>query len=155
MEYIINLKIVQRRVEGKWPYSAWLIIVMWFTFLLALTSTPIATGPTFSYLYNRLYVPLRSAIGTLTAFFIAGATYRTFRARTWETGLLILVLTFVMLNNAPVGGAIWRGFPLIGTWLMDIPTTAGMRAFVITAALGMAMLGLRTLLGKEPGALGG
>ena len=42
-----------------------------------------------------------------------------------------------MLQVAPIGGAVWSGFPIIGQWIMDIPTTGGYRGIMITAAFGL------------------
>ena len=151
----IHTKSIQRRVSGKWQFSVWLLIVMWFTFFAAVTTTPIGSGPMYTWLYHQLYVPVSTAIGTLPAFFIAGATYRTVRAKNFDSAVILAVVVFVMLTNAPIGGAIWKGIPVIGTWLMDVPTTAGMRGFTIAAAMGAVLLALRVILGKEEGALGG
>ena len=152
---MIHSKRIQRRDAGRWPFSLWLLGIMWFTFLIAIGSTPIGTNPIYLWLYNDLYRPLSTAIGTLPAFFIAGATYRTVRAKNVDSAVILAVVIFVMLTNAPIGGAMWKGFSVIGTWIMDVPTTAGMRGFTIAAAMGAVLLALRVLLGTEEGALGG
>ena len=63
----------------------------------------------------------------------------------------ILSGIFVMLANAPIGQAIWSGFPTIGNWLNNSGQIPAMRAFLITGALGLLAFGLRALLGKERG----
>jgi hypothetical protein len=152
---IIQYKVVKRRVKGRWPYALWLIFCSWFTFVAALISTPIATGAIFKWIVIDFKEPVITMTSALAALFMASAAYRTMRARNWEGGLLIICMALVMLRNAPIGGAIWPGFSSIGSWIMDIPTKAGMRAFLITGGLGAILLALRTLLGRERGALGG
>jgi hypothetical protein len=76
------------------------------------------------------------------------------RARSIESGLLLITGVIVMLRNAPIGNVIWTGFPVIGTWLLNIPNTAGNRAVFIGVGVGTILLGLRVLLGYERSYLG-
>ncbi len=108
----------------------------------------------FTFIYNNIYVHMDMTIFSLLAFFIASAAYRAFRLRTLEASVLLIVGTLMLLGRAPVGGAIWDGFPEIATWLMDVPNTAGQRAIFLSVAIGAISLCLRQLLGIERGYLG-
>jgi len=93
-------------------------------------------------------------IFSLLAFFIASAAYRAFRLRTLEASVLLIVGTLMLLGRAPIGGAMWSGFPDIATWLMDVPNVAGQRAIMLGVAIGAISLCLRQLLGVERGYMG-
>ena len=49
----------------------------------------------------------------------------------------------VMLKNAPIGAIIWQGFPGLGTWILDVPSTAVNRAILIGVGLGAIIYGVR------------
>jgi hypothetical protein len=108
----------------------------------------------FSYVYNNIYVHMDMTIFSLLAFFIASAAYRAFRLRTLEASVLLIVGTLMLLGRAPIGGAMWSGFPDIATWLMDVPNVAGQRAIMLGVAIGAISLCLRQLLGIERGYMG-
>jgi hypothetical protein len=108
----------------------------------------------FSYVYNNIYVHMDMTIFSLLAFFIASAAYRAFKLRTLEASVLLIVGTLMLIGRAPIGGAIWSGFPDIATWLMDVPNVAGQRAIMLGVAIGAISLCLRQLLGVERGYLG-
>jgi hypothetical protein len=76
------------------------------------------------------------------------------RARSIESALLLITGVIVMLRNAPIGNVIWTGFPVIGSWLLDVPSVAGNRAVFIGVGIGTVLLGLRVLLGYERSYLG-
>jgi hypothetical protein len=108
----------------------------------------------FSWVYNELYVHMDMTIFSLLAFFIASAAYRAFRLRSLEASVLLIVGSLMLLGRAPVGGAIWEGFPAIAEWLLNVPNTAGNRAITIGIAIGAISLAIRQLLGVERGYLG-
>jgi len=78
----------------------------------------------FSWVYNSLYVHMDMTIFSLLAFFIASAAYRAFRLRSLEASVLLIVGSLMLLGRAPIGGAIWEGFPAIAEWLLNVPNTA-------------------------------
>jgi hypothetical protein len=108
----------------------------------------------FSWVYNELYVHMDMTIFSLLAFFIASAAYRAFRLRSVEASILLIVGSLMLLGKAPLGGALWEGFPTIATWLMEVPNMAGQRAILIGVAIGAISLAIRQLLGVERGYLG-
>ena len=108
----------------------------------------------FSWVYNSLYVHMDMTIFSLLAFFIASAAYRAFRLRSLEASVLLIVGSLMLLGRAPIGGAIWEGFPAIAEWLLNVPNTAGNRAITIGVAIGAISLAIRQLLGVERGYLG-
>lgn len=109
----------------------------------------------FMYIYKNVYEPLSSTMFSLLAFFIASAAFRAFRAKTFEAGLLLVSAFLVMLGRVPIGTAIWDQLPAITDWIMAVPNTAGQRAIMIGAALGVVSASLKILVGIERTYLGG
>ena len=100
------------------------------------------------WLYNNIFVILSSAIFSLLAFYIMSAAYRTFRVRSWESGVLLIIGLFTILGVVPFGAAIWGGFPQMSDWISKFPSTGTSRGITIGIALGTAGVILKTLLGR-------
>lgn len=100
------------------------------------------------WLYNNVFVTLSTAIFSLLAFYIMSAGYRTFRARSWEASVLLIVGVLTILGVVPFGGAIWGGFPEISDWISMFPSTGTSRGITIGIALGTSGVIIRTLLGR-------
>jgi hypothetical protein len=114
----------------------------------------------FQWLYDYVYTPLQATMFSLLAFYMASAAFRAFRARTIEGTLLLAAAFLVMIGRTSVGYWLntkfcWLPFPAIQEWIMSVPTTAGQRAVMIGAALGVVSASLRMLLGLEQTYLGG
>jgi len=147
--------------RGKyWKYSMITIIAVILYLLVGINA--IATHEKhlmyaqefFSWVYNKVYAHMDATIFSLLAFFIASAAYRAFRLRSLESSILLVVGSLMLLGRAPIGGAVWEGFPTIATWLLNVPNTAGNRAITIGIAIGAISLAVRQLLGVERGYLG-
>lgn len=112
--------------------------------------------PLFKFFYGDVYVPLYAAAYALTGFYIISALYRSFKARNYESALLLVSASILLLKNAPIGEAILgKGIVTLGDWIMGVPNAAGNMAILIGFAIGVIILSLRTLLGMERGFLGG
>jgi hypothetical protein len=118
-------------------------------------------GTPFDYLYRNVYNPLSATMFAILAFFVASASYRAFRARSWEATLLLIAAFFVMLGRVPIGdmlfGFLPQGYRLsdVATFIMNIPQSAGQRAIMIGIGLGLISTSLRLILGIERTYLGG
>ena len=98
------------------------------------------------------------------AFFIASAAYRAFIGRTVESNLLLAAAVLVMLGNTTFGSLMtgwlpeslnFLHLPKVSEFIMAFPTTAGQRAIMIGAGLGIIGSSLRIILGIERSYLGG
>lgn len=103
----------------------------------------------FQFLFDKVYTPLAATIYSLLAFYVASAAFRAFRAKNIYSALLLIAAVLVMIGRVPIGGYFWRGFPYVQEWLMIWPNTAGQRAILIGAAIGMLATGLRVIFGIE------
>ncbi len=155
------MKVRGRRAD--WPYSIVLIVGL-FAMTIVGIGWGIGQGTVFDWLFNYLMFPMSSTMFALLAFFVASAAYRAFRARTVDATLLLVAAVIVMLGQVPIG-SIWvpSWWPdslvfLTPDWLkdriMNIFNTAGQRAILIGASLGVVSTALRILLGIERSYLG-
>lgn len=103
----------------------------------------------YDWMFNYVLQPVRTATVSLTAPFIFSAGYRAFRARNIEATLFLISGVLLMLFNAPIGNVIWTGFPIIGQWMLNVPSNAVNRGLIITTGVGLAAYGIRYLLGQE------
>lgn len=155
------LKVRDRRTD--WFYSVVLIVGL-FGMAVVGIGWGIEQGTVFDWLFHNLMFPMSATVFALLAFFVASAAYRAFRARTVDATLLLVAAVVVMLGQVPIG-SIWvpSWWPrelvfLTPDWLkdriMEIFNTAGQRAILIGASLGVVSTSLRILLGIERSYLG-
>lgn len=112
-------------------------------------------GSGFKWLFDNVMVPLDATMFALLAFFMASAAYRTFRARTPEATVLLLVAIIVMLGRVPIGEMFYSHMPQVSEWFMLVPTVAAKRGILFGVALGVIATSLRIILGIERSHLGG
>ncbi|MEX0974929.1 MAG: hypothetical protein WD024_06275 [Bacillota bacterium] len=148
----MHLRKVTRRQKG-WDSSVLLVIsLVGFT---AIGLTKGTTNPVYKWGFDYLYQPIYSAISSLLAFMITSASYRAFKVKDWQAGVLMVTAVIVMLGQVGVGSLIYKGIPSWSQWIMSVVNLAGMRGITIGGALGAVALSLRVLLGLERGYLGG
>jgi hypothetical protein len=168
--FLMVIKMHKKRIDKRqpgdksWLFSVWLIVLLIAYVLLGIygvesTRTAAPTNDwTFNWIYNNAVVALDSAMYSLLAFFIASASFRAFKARTKEAGVLLISGAITMLYNAPAGSAIFGplapSFNDLGDWILNVPNMAGFRGILIGAAVGAISLGIRVLTGRERGYLG-
>jgi hypothetical protein len=137
-----------------WPYSIILLVTM-----LVFTVTGLVTGsitsPQYNWIYSSIVMPVSSTLYGMNAFFIASASYRAFKAKSWEALVLLVAAIFLMLKNAPIGAVISPILPQIGGEIWDFAGATGMRALLIGIGIGTLALGLRVMIGQEKTPLGG
>jgi len=112
-------------------------------------------GTSFKWLYENALIPLDATMFALLAFFMASAAYRTFRARTPEATVLLVVAVIVMLGRVPIGEMLYKQAPQVCEWFMMVPTVAAKRGILFGVALGSIATSLRIILGIERSHLGG
>jgi hypothetical protein len=122
----------------------------------------------FGWLYTSTLVPLQGTMFALLGFYIASAAFRSFRAKSFEAGLLLATAMIVLIGNVPFSNYIWanglgihefHGIRLettdIVTWIMQTPNTAARRGVGFGVALGVIATSLKIIFGIERAYLGG
>lgn len=159
---VLNLLKVSIQKVAKFKEGWWYAAVTVAAFLVMTLPGLIygEQGEMFQWLYRFAFIPLSSTMFALLAFFVASASYRAFRARSFDATLLLLAAFFVMLGRVPVGetfsGWMPEGWHLadLASWVMNYPQAAGQRAIMIGIGLGIVSTSLRVLLGIERAHIG-
>ncbi|MGE5579333.1 MAG: hypothetical protein ACM3WU_04735 [Bacillota bacterium] len=159
---MVNLaQIHGRRVSQKrdgWFFSLWLMICMFGMLLASLFIFKSAQSDGWKFMYNQLIAPMNATVYATLVFYIGSSAYRSFRMRSMEAGILLVVAAIMMLGRVPLGAMLLGGNPAMGKmadWLLNVPNSAGMRGIQIGACLGGIATALRIMLGIERNWLGG
>ena len=154
-----------RRKRQNWQYSWVLVISFLISSIIGLFGgvagdgfMPTAIGNfTFNIqtIYENINVPLGSTTFAMLAFFMASASYRAFRARSFEATLLLAAAFIVMIGIIPLGDRISHHLPSSAQWIMNVPNVAGQRGILFGVALGTIATALKIILGIERAWLGG
>ncbi len=107
----------------------------------------------FYWIYFNIQLPLGATMFSLLVFYITSAAYRAFRVRSIEAGILLTTAVIVMLGQIPISSAI--GADKVMAWIMVVPNVAAKRAIFMGAAMGIASMSLKIILGIERSYLGG
>lgn len=129
-------------------------------------------GAWFWFLYAFAFQPLQQTTFAMLAFYVASAAFRAFRAKNFES-VLLLGTAFLILMGRTAAGAVlttwgyyrepdglWEQFlsfwymPNLSDLFMNVFNTAGNRAIMIGIALGVASTSLKVLLGIDRSYLG-
>lgn len=118
-------------------------------------------------MFDGIFKAAQSTMFALLAFFVASASFRAFRIKSKEAGLLMVSAFIVMLGNVPLGNMVSNllGYiPFIGKyldiavikeWLLSYPSSAAQSAILIGAMLGYISSSLKIIFGVERSHLGG
>ena len=158
---LVNLKKISRQASG-WGYSVVLIAGLFTMAILGISQGLDSTA--FRWMFINIYTPLSATMFSLLAFYIASAAFRAFKAKTMEAGLLLITAFLVMLGRVPLGEQLWATMHLdaiipvsvlVEDWIMGTFNTAGQRAIILGASIGMISVSMKILLGVERSYLGG
>lgn len=109
----------------------------------------------FMWMFENVQAPLQSTVFALLAFFVASASFRGFRAKSWPAIILLSSATIILLSRSAVGGVISEYLPAVADWIRNNPSMAARRAILIGIGLGSLTTSLRVVLGIERTWLGG
>lgn len=151
---------IRRKVEG-WGYS----IFVFFGAAITITFGLLNGGKFFwhnkqdgtmlDWIYYYVQVPAGATIFSILAFFIASAAYRTFRARTRESAVLLIAAIVVMLGRVPIGNYISHYIPAVADWIMAVPNLAAKRGILLGVSFGAIATSIKIIFGIERSYLGG
>jgi hypothetical protein len=145
-------RIAYKQTPGRWWASIILIGVLWLYFGSGLV---LGLGHDFlRWMLANVRTAAWTSVFALLCFWITGACYRTFRAKSWETAALLIVGFCVILRNAPLGNMIAPGIDQLADWFMSVPSPGAGTGVIIGTACGTAAIAIRILTGIERGYLG-
>ena len=151
---ILQGKRVAQRAKGQWPYSILLLVSMGAWILFAIFETTKTT--TYNYWYVMVPMAIELASRALIVSFMATASYRAFRIRTWESYIIMAGFIIVAMGYSPIFEYIWPPLTPIANWIIDVPAAAGQRAIYMGTAVGAIAIAIRMILMMETrGSAGG
>lgn len=118
-------------------------------------------------LFQGVFKAAQATMFSLLAFFVASASFRAFRVKSKEAGLLMGAAFIVMLGNVPIGNLVskylnyipifgrYLDIAMIKEWIMAYPSSAAQSAILIGAMLGVISASLKIIFGVERSHLGG
>ena len=133
-------------------YSVVLVGSMVIIIILGIAS--MVRSPNLQFPCSLTFSPASATMYASIAFYIVTAAYRSFHARSFESWVLLITAVIVMLGKAPIGSVISGFFPTAADWIQAIPNTAGMRAIMMGAALGVVSSAVKMFLGLDRTYLG-
>ncbi|MBN1968028.1 MAG: hypothetical protein JXR48_03080 [Candidatus Delongbacteria bacterium] len=136
----------------KYNNERWYAVIQLFSiflmfFLGAYRGTEANTP--YDSLFTNVYVPFNATYFAILAFYIASAAFRSFRAKSLESTLLLIAATIVMLGKIPLGEKMTDLIPLASDWLLFGPASAGRTAIIFGGYLGALTLYIRIFFGLE------
>ncbi|MDI6759908.1 MAG: hypothetical protein QMD05_03705 [Candidatus Brocadiaceae bacterium] len=150
-----------RRKAAGWGYSIFVFLGAGITIAFGLYNGGEAfwhdkkEDTMFDWLFLYVQVPAGATIFSILAFFMASAAYRTFRARTVESTVLLIAAIIVMLGRVPVGALISPYIPVVADWIMGVPNLAAKRGILLGVSLGAIATSIKIIFGVERQYLGG
>lgn len=143
-----------KRMENKpirfqWFYSLSTVAIM---LLFIIVGLGLGSGsPQYTWLFNTWYAPISGLICFVSAFYSVTAVYRAFRIRSLEGAALIIPALLIFLYDAPIGPFLFPPLGPIGVYLFSVITASAFRAGLLSVALGMVFIMIRTIIGRERG----
>ena len=161
-----NYTTIRRKADG-WGYSVLLFVGLAAGAIAGISShSQIFVGThltPFGWMYTYMFSPLQSTMFAILAFYLVSCSYRAFRVKSKEAGLLFLTAGLFILGRIPLGQLLWTkamGWTGVGIsdmteWILNYPTLAARRAIMIGIALGSIATSVKIIVGIERQYLGG
>lgn len=153
----VHISKIQRQVPG-WGYSMVLLITLFSCLVIGLIwGYKPTTGKLIplNWVYLNIFAPLGASMFAILGFYIITASYRGFRARSFEAFLFLLAGTIVLIGQTPLGTMLWNELVRISSWILDVPNLAAKRALTFGLALAGIALSIRIILSIDKIILGG
>jgi hypothetical protein len=140
-------------ITNREPQTWYALIVLGAMIVTIISGMP-GLESSYDWINNNIRDPLELASYAMVLFFITSAAFRSFRARSIDTTLMVVAAFFVFLLNAPASAAISPWLEIPGQWIYDVIVIGVRRATTISTYLGIFYLWLRTTVGFEKRSLG-
>jgi len=142
---VVHLRRIIKR-EGGWFYS---IVLVAMALIVMIAGIPGPESTAVTWIFDHIQFPLQAATFSLLAFFVATAAYRGLRVRSLEALAFVATAVVVLLGQVPIGRYLGEFVPAAKDWILDVPSTAGVRGIIIGVALGTIATGVRVLMGLD------
>jgi hypothetical protein len=143
----VHIHRIIRRDESGAGYS--LIVLLTATIVFGLGMAFGLPSKEMSWVFDNLYTPLQGAFFGLVAFFLATAAYRSLRARSIESTLMLVTALIVFAGQTPLFTSLFTRLADLKNWILSVPSEAGMRGILLGVALGTIATGLRLIVGMD------
>jgi hypothetical protein len=117
--------------------------------IVLVAGIPGTEGVAITWIFDHIQFPLQAATFSLLAFFVAMAAYRGLRVRSLEALAFVVAAVVVLLGQVPISRYLGDFLPAAKDWILDVPSTAGVRGIIIGVALGTIATGVRVLMGLD------
>jgi len=148
------LRLHTTNIKRKRPGWYGSVLIIFFTAAVLVTGLMDLNlaNPILRFILDNMYMRLYAAAWAFEGIFLIYGLYRAFKIRNLDSLILSVTAFFCIIRNAAVAEVFFGPAAFApGTWILDVPNLGGIRALMIASSLGILMLGLRTLLGKERG----
>lgn len=119
--------------------------------LLALSDPRTISGDLFTMLYLAFVMKFSQGIGSCGWPAQVNAVFRMFKVTSLETLTISAVYILTWLRYLTAFTAFVPGIVPVVDWVIAVPHAAAQRAGLIGAAVGAIVVGIRALVGREPG----
>lgn len=168
--WIHHLQVIVRRRAG-WYNSAALLVAMVTMLVSVLLKFYYPDSGTFKaffqFLFQQVYLALDKTTFSLLALYMASAAYRSFRVRSREATVMMVVSLMVMLGQMPMGqqltrdlasteptwNVFWQSlkFEHLRAWIMDVWNVGAQRGIAFASMAGAVAFSLRLWFSLERG----
>ncbi len=145
---VVHVKRISHPKDDSWKKVNSGIIIALFV-VTSITGLISRENQAFTWLFDRVMLPLGVTFVSMNMFYLVTAAYRAFRAQSFEATLLLGAGIIVLLGNAPVVEANVGWFAKAASWIMEAPNMAAQRGLMIGAAIGAIQTGLRVICGID------
>jgi hypothetical protein len=108
----------------------------------------------YKWFFSYWYMAVRGTSYASCGFYTFSTYFRAFRLRNIDTAFLLAGWFMIVFRNWPMTPVFAPWLDELGVWVASVGQMGGSTAFSLSAAIGMAMLGLRTMVGMETAAIG-
>lgn len=144
-----RIRNVLKRTKGLWMTS--IITISIFGAITIISLIIGVSDPNYVNFTTLIFSPVDVTSKSMIGFATCLAAYYVFiRYRNWQTTAALGLAFLVMIKDTPIGSLIFNpNYSNFITFLINTLESGGYAAFLVCAAFGSVLLGVRLLLGRE------
>jgi hypothetical protein len=137
---------------GREYNSLWILIIMYVTAAFGISGG--LGDVNYQWIYQNIYMPIGASFLSFAFIYMCSAAVRGMKFRSINETLLLIGCVIALAGNIPLFGTFTGFFIEAAAWANGVPVRGIYAAFFISMALGIVLMGVRTVLGIERGWLG-